>query len=93
MPTAYLAGRDDSAGIIFASAITLTRCTANIASCITSEHGGIPHTFHILVAKSAKNGTKPQVVWSAVEGPFKDCAAFLDALRSGKLDDGLDYAR
>ena len=57
------------------------------------ERGGIAHTFHILVAKSAKNDTKPQVVWSAVGGPFKDYAAFLDALRSGKVDDRMDYAR
>ena len=55
------------------------------------ERGGIAHTFHILVAKSAANDTKPQVVWSAVGGPFKNYAAFLEALRSGKLDDRLDY--
>ncbi len=30
---------------------------------------------------------------SADGGPFKDYAAFLNALRSGKLDDRLDYAR
>ena len=57
------------------------------------ERGGIAHTFHILVAKLAKNGAKPKVVWSAVGGPFKDYAAFLDALRSGKVDDRMDYAR
>jgi hypothetical protein len=57
------------------------------------ERGGIAHTFHVLVAKLAKNETKPIVVWSAVGGPFKDYAAFLDALRSGKLDDRLDYGR
>ena len=54
------------------------------------ERGGIAHTFHILVAKSAKNDTKPKVVWSAVGGPFKDYAAFLDALRTGKVDDRMD---
>ena len=57
------------------------------------ERGGITHTFHNLVAKSAKNDTKPQVVWSAVGGPFKDYAAFLDALRTGRVDDRMDYAR
>jgi hypothetical protein len=57
------------------------------------ERGGIAHTFHILVAKLAKNGAKPKVVWSVVGGPFKDYAAFLDALRSGKVDDRMDYAR
>jgi hypothetical protein len=56
------------------------------------ERGGIAHTFHVLVAKLAKNEAKPKVVWSAVGGPFRDYAAFLDALRTGKLDDRLDYA-
>jgi|ERR1041385_6642558 hypothetical protein len=56
------------------------------------ERGGIAHTYHILVAKLAKTEAKPKVVWSAVGGPFKDYTAFLDALRTGKLDDRLDYA-
>jgi len=56
------------------------------------ERGGIAHTFHILVAKLAKNDAKPKVVWVGMGGPFKDYAAFLDGLRSGKLDDRLDYA-
>jgi len=56
------------------------------------ERGGIAHTFHILVAKLTKNDTKPNAVWRAVGGPLKDYAAFVDALRSGKLDDRLDYA-
>ncbi|HEY5990947.1 MAG TPA: hypothetical protein VIU10_00060 [Candidatus Udaeobacter sp.] len=55
------------------------------------ERGGIAHTFHILVAKLAKNDTNPKMVWRAVDGPFKDYAAFVDALRTGKLDDRLDY--
>ena len=55
------------------------------------ERGGIAHTFHILVAKSAKNDAKPKVAWSAVGGPFKDYAAFIDALRTGKLGDRLDW--
>jgi hypothetical protein len=54
------------------------------------ERGGIAHTFHVLVAKLTKDNVKQKVVWSAVGGPFKDYAAFLDALRSGKLDDRLD---
>ena len=57
------------------------------------ERGGIAHTFYTLVAKLAKNEAKPKLVWSAVGGPFKDYAAFLDALRTGKLDDPLDYAQ
>jgi len=56
------------------------------------ERGGIAHTFHVLVARLAKNDAKPKVVWHAVGGPLKDYAAFLDGLRSGKLDDRLDYA-
>lgn len=57
------------------------------------ERGGIAHTFHVVVAKLAKDEAKPKVVWSAVGGPFKDYAAFLEALRTGKLDDRLDYGR
>ena len=56
------------------------------------ERGGIAHTFHVLVANLAKSEAKPTVIWSAMGGPFKNYAAFLDALRSGKLDDRLDYA-
>jgi hypothetical protein len=56
------------------------------------ERGGIAHSFHILVARLAKADAKPKVVWRAVGGPLKDYAAFLDALRGGKLDDRLDYA-
>jgi len=55
------------------------------------ERGGIAHTFHVLVAKLVKNEAKPKVVWQAIGGPFKDYAAFLDALRNGKLDDRLDW--
>ena len=47
------------------------------------ERGGIAHTFHVLVATLAKDEAKPKVVWSAVGGPFKDYAAFLEALRTG----------
>jgi hypothetical protein len=39
----------------------------------------------------AKDEVKPKVIWRTVEGPLKDYAAFLDALRSEKLDDRLDY--
>jgi hypothetical protein len=56
------------------------------------ERGGIDHSFHILVAKLTKVDAKPRVVWRAVGAPLKDYAAFLDALRSGKLHDSLDYA-
>jgi hypothetical protein len=57
------------------------------------ERGGIDHSFHILVARLPKNDAKPTVIWRAVGHPFKDYAAFLDALRNGKLDDRLDYGR
>jgi hypothetical protein len=56
------------------------------------ERGGIAHTFHILVAKLTKDDAKPKPVWRAVGGPFKNYAAYVDALRTGKLDDRLDYA-
>jgi hypothetical protein len=55
------------------------------------ERGGIAHSFHILVAKLMKNDAKPTMVWRAVGRQFKDYTAFLSALRSGKLDDRLDY--
>jgi hypothetical protein len=55
------------------------------------ERGGIAHTYHILVAKLTKADAKPKVVWTAVGGPLKDYPTFLDALRSEKLDDRLDY--
>ena len=55
------------------------------------ERGGIAHSFHILVAKLAKNETEPKVVWRAVGGLFKDYAGFLAALRGGKLHDSSDY--
>jgi hypothetical protein len=57
------------------------------------ERGGIAHTFHVLVAKLAKADAKPKTLWRAMGGPFKDYAAFLNGVRSGKLDDCLDYAR
>jgi hypothetical protein len=56
------------------------------------ERGGIAHSFHILVAKQTKNDAKSVLVWRAVGAPLKDYAAFLDALRTGKLHDSLDYA-
>jgi hypothetical protein len=57
------------------------------------ERGGIDHSFHILVAKLTKDDAKPKVVWRAVGGPFKDYAVFLDAFRSGKLDDRLGTSK
>jgi hypothetical protein len=57
------------------------------------ERGGIDHSFHILVAKLTKNDAKPKVVWHALGHQLKDYTAFLDALRTGKLDDRVDYPR
>ena len=54
--------------------------------------GGIAHSFHILVGKLTKNDAQPKVVWRAVGATLKDYTAFLDALRTGKLHDSLDYA-
>ena len=56
------------------------------------ERGGIVHTYHVLVAKVMNGTAKPKVVWSAVGGPFEDYTAFVDALRTEKLDDRMDYA-
>jgi hypothetical protein len=57
------------------------------------ERGGIAHTYHILVAKLTKGDAKPKVIWRGVGGPLIDYAGFIDALRSGRLDDRLDYGR
>src|SRR5258706_7371182 len=56
------------------------------------ERGGRGHSFHVLVATLAKGETKPKIVWRGVGDKLKDYAAFLDALRSGKLDDTLENA-
>ena len=56
------------------------------------ERGGRGHSFHFLVATLTKGEQKAKVVWRGVGDRLKDYAAFLDALRSGKLDDKLDYA-
>jgi hypothetical protein len=56
------------------------------------ERGGIAHTYHMLVAKLTKNDAKPKTVWRAIGGPYTNYAAFVDALRKGKLDDRVDYA-
>jgi hypothetical protein len=56
------------------------------------ERGGRGHSFHVLIATLAKGEQKPKVVWRGVGDHLKDYAAFLSALRSGKLDDKLDYA-
>ena len=58
---------------------------------INYARGGIDHSFHVLVARLSRDSTKPEVVWTALGRPFKDYAAFVDALRSGKLDDRLNY--
>jgi hypothetical protein len=55
------------------------------------ERGGIAHTFHVLVVKMTKNEAKPKVVWTGMGGPFQDYAGFLEALRSGKIDDRIDW--
>ena len=64
------------------------------AYCVVHyERGGIAHTYHILVAKLVNNDSEPKVVWRAIGGPLKDYAGFLDALRSGKLDDQLGNSK
>jgi hypothetical protein len=56
------------------------------------ERGGRGHSFHVLVAKLKPGESKPSLVWRGVGGQFKDFKAFLDALASKKIDDGMDYA-
>ena len=56
------------------------------------ERGGRGHSFHVLIATFAKGDQKPKVVWRGVGERLKNYSAFLSALRSGKLDDRLDYA-
>ena len=55
------------------------------------ERGGIAHTFHVMVARFTKNNSDAKLVWQAVEGPFKDYTAFINGLRTGKLDDRLNW--
>ena len=57
------------------------------------ERGGIAHTYHILIAKLANNHAQSKVVWRAMGGPFRNYPAFVDALRSGKLDDRLTNSK
>jgi hypothetical protein len=57
------------------------------------ERGGIAHSYHILVARLGKGDMSPKVIWRALGGPFKNYSAFVDALRSGKLDDSLAYSK
>jgi hypothetical protein len=56
------------------------------------ERGGIAHSFHILVATVSKADSKPKIVWRAVGSHLENYSEFVRALRSGKLDDRLDYA-
>ena len=57
------------------------------------ERGGIAHSYHILIVSLTNGDSQPNVVWRAVGGPFKDYAAFIDALRAGKLNDRLGNSR
>jgi hypothetical protein len=53
------------------------------------ESGGRAHGYHVLVARL--EDFKAQFVWHGVGNKLKDYAAFLNALRSGELDDRRDY--
>jgi hypothetical protein len=58
------------------------------------EGGGIGHSYHVLVVTLPEGANKPAVIWHGTgSGPLKDYAEFLAALKSGKLDDTLDYSR
>jgi len=56
------------------------------------ERGGIAHSFHIMIAKVAKKNSESKLIWRGAGARLKDYAAFLDAMRSEKLDDRADYA-
>lgn len=55
------------------------------------ERGGYAHSFHFLVARLKPGESKPSFIWRGVGGQLKDYAAFLEALRSQKIEDRLDY--
>ena len=55
------------------------------------ERGGRGHSFHVLVATISKGEPKPKILWRGVGSRLNDYSEFLDALRTGKLEDGLDY--
>lgn len=55
------------------------------------EMGGRGHSFHILLVKFDGTEKAGQVTWSAAAILLKDYDHFLRALRTGKLDDRLDY--
>jgi hypothetical protein len=57
------------------------------------ERGGIAHTFRVLIAQLTKGATKANLVCRAIGGPFKDYAAFADALRAGRLDSRLGTSK
>lgn len=63
---------------------------ANDYYVVHYERGGRGHSFHVLVA-TLVNG-QSSVPWRGVGPSLKDYAAFLDALRSGTLEDGARYA-
>lgn len=56
------------------------------------ERGGFAHSFHILIAKVSKRKKEPIVIWRGVSFDLlKNYQSFLDAIKSGKLDDRLPY--
>jgi hypothetical protein len=56
------------------------------------ERGGFAHSFNVLVCRLKAGESKPSFVWRGVDGRLKDFGAFLDAIKSGKLDDRVEYA-
>ena len=51
------------------------------------ERGGIAHSFHVVIATLPKGTAKPTEIWVGNTKPneFKDYAAFVAALRAGKV--------
>jgi hypothetical protein len=54
------------------------------------ERGGFAHSFRLLVARVKAGESKPSFIWRGAGGQLKDYSAFLEALRSGKVDDQMD---
>jgi hypothetical protein len=56
------------------------------------ESGGIAHSYHAMVMRLKRGDDKLTFRWHGVGSQLKDFRAFLEAVKSNKLDDTLDYA-
>jgi len=56
------------------------------------ESGGRGHSFHVMVCRLKAKANKPSFVWRGVGDKLKDLGDFRDAIKNGKMEDGLTYA-